>query len=72
MFEEILIVTAEKVPAMGLMVMVVVFFLKHLKTRDETAQVLHRESNTIILENTRVLGGVTEVLKSVNGFHKET
>jgi len=72
MFEQFLLVTAEKVPALGLMVLVVVFFLKHLKTRDESAQALHRESNTIILENTHVLGGVTKVLEKCNGYHKET
>lgn len=58
---------AEKVPALLLMVIVVIFFLRHLKVRDEGARELHRESNAVILENTKILGGVGEIIRKTNG-----
>lgn len=61
---------AEKVPALALMVFMMLAFLRYISKRDTAAQALHRESNTIISENTRVLGGVGEIIKKTNG-HKE-
>jgi len=61
---------AEKVPSLVLMVIMVFGFLKYIKSRDAQAESLHRESNTIIQENSRILGGVTEVLGKVNGHAK--
>ena len=61
---------AEKVPSLVLMVFMVLAFLRYISKRDAAAQTLHKESNTIILENTRVLGGIGEIIKKTNG-HKE-
>lgn len=58
---------AEKVPSLVLMVFMMLAFLRYISKRDAGAQALHRESNTIISENTRVLGGVGEIIKRTNG-----
>jgi hypothetical protein len=67
MLEQLVQNSVEKVPALAMMVVVVVAFLRHLKHRDTHAQELHRESNEIIIKNTEVLGGVGEIINRCNG-----
>lgn len=72
--EDIVKMALEQAPSLAVLVFLVVYFIRYLKGRDEeiasTAKECHKlQEHAIkaIEENSRVIGGVTEVIRKCNG-----
>lgn len=57
----------QEAPSLAAMIIMVIAFLRYIGKRDVAAKELHQESNTIILENSRILGEVGEIVRKTNG-----
>ncbi len=74
MFEDFFAQLATQVPSLGVLVVVVVIFLRHLNKRDELlgdisekCHEVQRDAINTIKENSRVLGEMSVILRRLNG-----
>jgi len=74
--EDILKDAAKEVPNLVILMVIVVYFLKHLTNRDKRSSMMteechkvQRETHVVIKENSKMLGEVSIGLQKLNGKH---
>jgi len=74
MLEDFFTQLAAQAPSLGILVVVVIIFLRHLNKRDEMlngisekCHEVQRDAINTIKENSRVLGEISVVLRKLNG-----